>query len=690
MTNPDLDGPPAEAIQEVNKQLPALTKLATVLLERRELTHAEQLIVPLIGAGASISAALPNSTELKDRIYRELVSVNEVGETIATALDREASSRFSQKGDGGILGLSLFEFVSVVSQFAYGRDVISDVMYSVLRQARSRPLAYELLAHLTKHGFIDNFISMNFDELLDEALDDEIADRLFVIASPDEVPGPRALRKSARRPVFLFKPFGSLSRDSYRLASEETERYGSESVFNLMVNHAFRQEAGAQVPNVCLLLVGYAAAEPAFRAFLDELLRDGRSVTLFVIDPVDTLPDSLESLDGIDLHHIQLDADLAFDLLLQIIKIKYFEDPNHYVWIPVDRHKVISCCLEQDVTRIYDRRRFKLELILQAVKSRGYFNIEAIADIHRIQKYDNQAAIVLNELCEERIMQRHRWSRDENSPRYARENYRLLSHDYEALATTVLKGCNREPEELTEEWTVRYRSGFGWEADVQPITYREFLLKRFTEIEDAPEIEVAEGVRPATRWLFRKPEPQRSVAHLTESTVDLFERAFDEAEGTIEDEAEGTIELWGAWSTGEWLFHDKGWAWSNIGLRVRELLSDESDENKLMMHLILAKPPPDVGTPTERAKRAKVVRGHLQPCIEQGNCELLELDEWRHNRTFTLLRWRARGAAKASGIYMRRRRETPLVAPVKVQGDDCKVLDEIFAYYRQRVTTKPD
>ena len=35
-------------------------------------------------------------------------------------------------------------------------------------------LAYEILAHLMKHGFIDAIINFNFDEVLDQAIEDEL------------------------------------------------------------------------------------------------------------------------------------------------------------------------------------------------------------------------------------------------------------------------------------------------------------------------------------------------------------------------------------------------------------------------------------------------------------------------------------------------------------------------------------
>src|SRR3954454_7876478 len=85
-------------------------------------------------------------------------------------------------------------------------------------------LAYELLAHLLKHRFLDAIISMNFDELLDQSLDDElgigeyariVSDRDCVnvnsdVSSPDYMPLYIKLHGTASEPESL-----RFTRESY-------------------------------------------------------------------------------------------------------------------------------------------------------------------------------------------------------------------------------------------------------------------------------------------------------------------------------------------------------------------------------------------------------------------------------------------------------------------------------------------
>jgi hypothetical protein len=438
----------------------------------RRRTGNDPLIIPFIGAGASASADLPGGTELKHRIYRKLVRDADGG-TLARILDLEAKSLFGNRAHSGILRLSLFEFASVVSQFAHGRDIIHQVLSAILQAGTRRPLAYELLAHLAKHGFVDHIVSMNFDELLDEALSDEVPDRIRSIASPDDLPGPRGLLgKTGQRSIFLFKPFGSLSRDAFRLRPEETSRYGSESIWKFMINNAFSRPTGDRTPDICLLLVGYAAAEPAFGELWNELRNEPRSLRLFAIDPAAVLPDSLRALNPV---HIQLPADLAFDLLLQILRIKYSEAGRLNEWIPVDRHKIVAYCLDQDATRTADRR-FKIELILQAVKSRGFFTIEGVADIHRIQKYAARASRIIAQMCKDDILDPNPWSENERSAhlKYFQQDYRLKDANYNDLAAHILSVSGRNADERVDEWQVLPGSGSNWKANVRPLTRSSF------------------------------------------------------------------------------------------------------------------------------------------------------------------------------------------------------------------------
>jgi hypothetical protein len=115
-------------------------------------------------------------------------------------------------------------------------------------------LAYELLAHLLKHRFLDAIISMNFDELLDQSLDDEIgggeyerivSDRDCVnvnsdVFSPDYIPLYIKLHGTASEP--------------------ESLRFTRESYYDSPVQVGTEAARLFQVPECVVLNIGFGMA----------------------------------------------------------------------------------------------------------------------------------------------------------------------------------------------------------------------------------------------------------------------------------------------------------------------------------------------------------------------------------------------------------------------------------------------
>ena len=186
----------------------------------------------------------------------------------------------------------------------------------------------------------------------------------------------------------------------------------------------------------------------------------------------------------------------------------------------------------------------------------------------------------------------------------------------------------------------------------------------------APEIEVSLDANPATPWMFDNPDSLTSISKLTEATTEMFNSAFHEA-------TEG-ITLYGVWTTGEWMFHEDGWAWEMIG----KSLIEHMKQRQLHMSLVLSKNP--IGK-TLRLTRGTTVLECLEEARKLKACRVFQLDWWQHNRVLTLLTWKnINGKVEREGIYMRRRLATPLVAPVKVSGEDYRMLQNIFDRYKEK------
>jgi len=640
------------------EQMSHLADLADILLQRRVI-HAS-VVVPFVGAGASAGAELPTGDDLKAEIYSALVRGEQEG-ALARALNGEASVSFHEKANNGILNLSLFEFAAVVSRLGYLKAEMHGVISAQLAKSVRRPLVYELLAHLAKHRFLDHLVSLNFDELLDDALKDELSDRLHSVASPEEIPGPN--QRLRQDPCYLVKPFGSLSTDRYKLEPRDVDHYERGSIWDF-VRHRILTTMENKAPEVVLVLIGYKAVEGAFKQLIEELLGEGRRVTVFFISrrtaPSGVLTRKLPQLSVLPVH---LEADIAFDLLVQIMEHKFKEKRPSGVWIPGARHRVISALRHSDIFHQDDR--FRVEVLLQALKSRGFFTVEAVADIPRIRRYDGAASVVIEDMCQKGVLAPEKWKFGNVRPENLRQDFRLRSHRAEDLMPHM---TTLPPETTVTEWGIR-RTGQSYEGYPKKMPLSRFLDNRFAEILTAPEIEVSSDFSRSTRWLFKNPKRLTSISDLTEATNRIFGSALN---------SEEKIELKGVWTTGEWLFHEKGWAWASIGQPLMESLAN----GRVSMEIVVAKGPE---CNCERSTRAGAVLKRLAESIRNQSCKVTFLDWWKLNRCITLLRW----GANEEGIYMRRHLATPLVAPVQVSGKECGILDDMFQLYVEKAAESP-
>lgn len=128
-----------------------------------KLTERKTRCIAVVGAGASAPVL-----KRGDGLAKSLIQQFHVDETAVQA-ERERLKRITAvppeqfEAQLAAIGQALGDERRV-------RTAISE-LYNVRHPTVS---AYELIAHLLKHRFLDAVISMNFDELLDQSLDDEL------------------------------------------------------------------------------------------------------------------------------------------------------------------------------------------------------------------------------------------------------------------------------------------------------------------------------------------------------------------------------------------------------------------------------------------------------------------------------------------------------------------------------------
>ncbi len=684
------------------------------------------IIVPFVGAGASAAAGLPSGQQLKEAIWEavlrfrhpsaegsEAARVPRAGEA-AAALDAlfrcEAQAAFGRV-PRRLTDLTLFELASVLSATEFGRQAIRACLRRSLPDDIASPLPYELLAHLAKHDYIDDMVSLNFDTLLERSLRDELPERIRVIDGSFVIPGDASRLRTGDNVRFLLKPFGSVDVDFFRLRPEELQRYGESSVWHFMLRHVFRGQGGDEsrtraerrraspddASTIVLLLVGYAAAESAFTALVRDLRAEHPlgKLKIFSINIRAPSPE-LERLrqerlvDSVE--WIRTDAGVGLSLLLQLLEHGHREPRGVATWIPVARHEVIATCFSDRRTN-QPSKRFAAEVVLQAVKGRGFFTVESIADVQRIPVPPGGAGDALKHLVEHKLLRLHRGGAIHRAgPRFLRADFELAERDHLALAAVLLRELELPADRLVPEYRLEFsRAGIAVRARF--VRLDQYLADRFRVIGNAPQIEVSHSVSPSTPWMFARSSTLRSVTELQEWTSELLAEA----------RRARVVEVTGVWTTGEWLFHEDGWAYASFG----EELVSRAREGTASIRVVLASF--DEHQATIRGARAREVNRRLDPVMQGVVADHVEqavpgaprrpdprllrpsvrylLDWWLHNRCLTLVRWGDSGERLDNhrGVYFRQRHGSPIVAPVALWArEDCGVLDDLFEYYRRK------
>lgn len=653
-----------------------LSSLADRMISRSVLK--DSLIIPMIGAGASIVAEIPSGEDLKNYIYNHLVEgCNAFENPISELLDQEAEHLFGEKAKGGIKKLSLFEFASVVSKFSYGRKIIHEVVAGKIKNPQKKPLTYELLAHLSKHHFIDHFISLNFDELLDNSLNDEIPNRLRIIAGADDLPGANYEEKSQRKFCYLLKPFGSFHKDKYKLKPEDVLQFGDDSLWQFCLNNIFTRPYGNKFPDVTLVLIGYSASELAFEELCRKLNLRDRTIYIYLIKKNKDLGERFEYLQkklGLIINPIVLDVEVALNILSIMIRKKLKKKLPNAPTVSISRHEIISNCVDYK-DAMFDDSRFEIEVILQAVKSRGFFTIESIGDIKRIRNFSKNANKVIASMINENLlihnipfehnpnpkscMDENRWSQDFN----------LNMDNPLDFSVDLLTKWNKNPDKEINDWDVCLDKN---EVKPNKTTLKSYLEKRLIDIGEGVEIEISSRIDPSSRWLFRKPKEINSISQLADKTVKMFEKLLKDSSGCIH--------IFGIWSSGEWLFHEKGYAYNEFGKEILKRLKEKS------ARLIMITSHPDTNILKSIKKdRSNEVISTLKS-INNGTVEIGLISWWRLNRRMTLLELGCNtDTHQQEGIYFRRRLYSPLVSPIFLNDiEDCEVLYKIFCHYNRK------
>jgi hypothetical protein len=188
-----------------SKTTERISKLANCIRD------AQGEVLFIIGAGASAEAGVPTSTMLKKEL--EVPGLEE----------KELRKILSQNGILVPHEMPLEAFLTAYQEIlGYDWDIdsflesrlpkINDNPNSSDKYFKKPPLSYALLSHLVKNNFSKHIVSLNFDELFEKALNEELGQSGYErVASRSAFGRFRDVKLIEEDRVFIFKPHGTIS-----------------------------------------------------------------------------------------------------------------------------------------------------------------------------------------------------------------------------------------------------------------------------------------------------------------------------------------------------------------------------------------------------------------------------------------------------------------------------------------------
>ena len=605
-------------------------------------------VIALVGAGAS-------------------APVFDRGRDIAIKLQRKFAS--------GDLGYEA-EIRRLVRVYNFDPDAMETVLFALSRTTdgatkvrqelsdiykRRHPtlLTNEILAHLLKHRFLDAIISFNFDELLDQSLDDELGESEYirVISERDcERIGPDHW-KTKRAPVYV-KLHGTasdpdtlkFSRDSYYAMGRRMERLvrsllGSHRCTIVNVGFGMRSFDFTQLlerPKMLSIFnLSYDKFTPAALKEIEDARRGQPQAEFSEIPASSYLPSGGRLITGTDVLLGGL-GDLIDDVCRATKGIAEFRTTT--------RHHLVSAILDWGPEAIVDRAQYAdyledrttLEVAISAIKSRGLLTMASLVE-ERCAKYFDR---VWRELPSPPSWTSNDWlttcrrgglepSRISNETFVSLEEIRATAalRPGETIDETELDNLAIDAEKLCGVLKphLHIPSQMAWDR------YGQLqVLAALRELQSGTEVEVHVAGDKICSKVFQKPEYLPTTSSFQARTIHMLARQQVDRVAVVAE-------------TGQWLLEEP----------YRSLLKGKA------IYIIVA-------FSKDVAKLEDAFPGiHIMPT-----------HWWRHNRHMTIA---CEKDTALAGIYFQRRQRSLVVSPVYIEyeADRRTLLSSFFAYWER-------
>lgn len=254
---------------------------------RKQLRRCRNIMI--IGAGASYDAynAIPLGAQMVNS-FKEIFS-NKIG-SIPFLKDKydheEAEIRKLLKGD-----LDFENYLYLLSTFFVKQETLREEIKNHTGFRYAPSLFYEITAHLLKHSFLDAVINFNFDEILDQCLQEEMGkENYHFILSDGHTNKLEDIIVAGRikAPIYI-KPHGTFSHKSSLRFTKRHYLDVPPDVQEMLKNllNGFRG-GGKEVQRVNIICVGFDLASIEFNDIVDGSLAPSSRIYHFLHKPGQT------------------------------------------------------------------------------------------------------------------------------------------------------------------------------------------------------------------------------------------------------------------------------------------------------------------------------------------------------------------------------------------------------------------
>jgi len=695
--------------------------LAGLLLARYATGSGSQTKVSVIlGAGSSVWSGLSvwdrafklELIEESSKLFRERRTfVDECWRELNATVGLPVRSGEYERRDELVERASIEDVASVALKYS----VVGDGVYQLLRR-RFTPdgagepnhfqppqLAYELIAHFLKHGFIDHLLTFNFDELLDEAVANELGPGEYAYIATEQ-------DTSTRPPdslPHLIKLHGTLSRPETLRFTRNATASLPPSMTRLLdrVVLDIDPRTERRLPDArdaYLVSMGYGWRDTdivhwleARRDYVKGLLILSRNAH----DDVQRLHGLFGESKGWRREQVRvLDIDalcsvppdtVTVDLVLSALwtALESAMTQSNIQFMPASRHILLGYLFGPRAREVGARlnqhtplRRFVTEFVLHLAKCKGMVNISTMAGSDRISRYygpvrdahseralacgcdllglvtapgfiDNLQYQTPPEIPVTRTVEQSRYPD-------VKETYYAVADAPQALATPLLNSNGFTTGPVDRPIFDRARGRIVYRPDTDG---RRFVEEHIEKIFEGPEIEVGRRTSLRASWSLRSAVPIPTFIDLQLKTQQVLEASWSDLLVIAES---------GAWLTSPPI-KDRV-----VCAPARHVLLIEADQ------------PPSREWPLR--SRISFDLSSFWDDYRQHDVRVVcsALSWWQHNRHMTLA-FAERGgvAACLGGIYFRRRHKASRIQPMWVAPGDAEDVAELvltFLSYLRR------